>query len=90
VGEAFDGTLQNGFIWQNGVGSVLNFPGASNTILYGINSAGEVVGEANFGGPFSTGLVFTAELVSTPEPATFTLLLGAGALLGAVRRYRAR
>jgi hypothetical protein len=85
VGDTFNGTSQSGFIWQNGSATALNYPGATDTIIYGVNSAGQLVGEADFGS-YTNGIVFTATLA--PEPGTFALLFGAAALLGAVRKYR--
>jgi len=88
VGEVYTGSDLEGFVWQNGVGSIVNYPGATDTIIYGVNSAGELVGEADFGQYYS-GIVFTAtpEGSTTPEPRTFYLLAGA-ALAG--WRYRHR
>ena len=89
VGWVDINNIENGFVWQNGVGSIVNYPGATNTIIYGVNSAGVLVGEADFG-TYTNGIVFTATLSSqTPEPGTLGLLLGAGALLGTLRKYRA-
>jgi hypothetical protein len=86
VGDTWNGTVQSGFLWQSGLSTIINYPGATDTILYGINSAGELVGEADFGDS-TNGIVFTATLASqAPEPGTFALLLGAGVLLGAIRK----
>lgn len=79
----------DGFVWQNGVGSIVDYPGATDTMIYGINSSGELVGEADFGS-YSDGIVFTATLGSgTPEPATFYLLIGAGLLIAGRKARRA-
>jgi hypothetical protein len=89
VGAAYNAQgHEDGFIWQNGLGSVLDYPGATDTILYGINSAGKIVGEADFGNN-SNAIVFTATLSSaTPEPGTLWMLAGGTLLLLAGRLYR--
>jgi hypothetical protein len=85
VGDVWDGSHTHGFVWQNGVGSIVDYTGATDTIIYGINSSGELVGEADFGNPYNA-IVFTA--TSTPEPGTLALMLGAGLLAVCCRQFR--
>ncbi|HEX3744284.1 MAG TPA: hypothetical protein VHW09_10155 [Bryobacteraceae bacterium] len=87
VGNVWDGTNAHGFIWQNGVASIVDYPGASNTTLYGINSAGVLVGEADFGNN-ADGIVFEAS--NAPEPGTLFLMLGAALLAVGSPKFRNR
>jgi len=86
VGYAYNALQhEDGFVWQNGVGTIVDYPGATDTIIYGINSSGELVGEADFGNS-NDAIVFTAAIAPTPEPGTFYLLIGAGMIVVG-RRY---
>src|SRR6185503_16220729 len=38
------GGVNHGFVYANGVAAVVDVPGASSTIVYGINNAGTIVG----------------------------------------------
>jgi probable HAF family extracellular repeat protein len=44
VGEECDSAGCHGFLYSNGVVTLLNFPGADDTFAWGINNSGEVVG----------------------------------------------
>jgi hypothetical protein len=86
----------SGFLDVNGVFTTINVPGATSTRLYGINNAGDIVG--NYSSPnspinSSDGLIgFLATPVSsisaTPEPPALVLFGSSLLLLGMVALRR--
>jgi probable HAF family extracellular repeat protein len=44
VGEVCDSVACHGFLLRNGVLTILDYPGAADTVAWGINNSGEIVG----------------------------------------------
>ena len=67
----------NGFLYSGGQFTTLDVPGFSNTVLFGINNRGAMVGQVYNASQFGSQGI----LITTPEPATlFLLVVGLGAL----------
>ena len=61
----------NGFLWENGVSTTFNYPGASSTVLADINDNGLIFGAAvDASGTF----LFVATPDPVPEPTSVVLL----------------
>lgn len=83
-GSYSDSIGLHGFVFDNGIYTTIDVPGAISTVATGVNVAGDVVGTYTD----STGTYgFLATPVSVPEPTSLTLLTTAlTALVLAVRR----
>ena len=74
----------HGMIWQAGLSSTLDFPGANSTVLQGINDSGVIFGAATD----ASGTFLFVASPTTPEPATFVLIGGALCAIGLRLRKR--
>jgi probable HAF family extracellular repeat protein len=78
--------VDHGYVLSDGNLVTLDFPGASQTIAYGINDSGSIVGEYTAGGVRHG---FLATPIPIPEPST-AALLGLGTIvLASLGRSRA-
>jgi hypothetical protein len=75
----------HGLLWQNGVSTAFDFPGATSTVLHDINDSGVILGDAIFNG---NSILFVAT-PTTPEPGTCVLIGGALLAIGVRLRRRA-
>ena len=73
------------FVYVNGTFTFVDFPGATDTLLYGINNAGQLVGDYTVPGGGSHGFLATPIPEGVPEPAT-ALLVSLSALLMLTKR----
>ena len=66
------GGPMHGYLWQDGLSTTIDYPGATQTILDDINNSGVILGVAiaSTGAPF----LFLAEPLDAPEPATLVLI----------------
>src|SRR5207245_2636544 len=64
------------FLWNGGAYSTLDIPGSDSAVAFGINDAGQIVGEYGRGGGASHGFLATP----IPEPSA-VLLLAIGTLV---------
>jgi hypothetical protein len=92
VGFYRDAAIRHhGFLWDpaNGFRIIDNPASASDTILYGINNSGTIVGSYQEAFSFSQrGFLATPDAGAVPEPATFAVSAAAGLLLVATRRSK--
>jgi hypothetical protein len=69
------GGPMHGYLWQDGLSTTIDYPGAAQTILNDINDSGVILGVAvNING---SAFLFLAEPLDAPEPATLVLIGGA-------------
>jgi len=66
----------DGFIYQDGTYTTVNYPGSISTQLYGINDKGEIIGTYSDADGYDHG--FTAEVKAVPEPGTIPAIFDFG------------
>lgn len=74
-----DDIIPEGFLWNNGIFTTINVPGADSTIASGINDQGEIVGSYEVGDGFQNGFadiggVFTT--IDDPFASYGTIVTG--------------
>jgi probable HAF family extracellular repeat protein len=85
--DSFYGLPPGAFMFQNGVLSLFDYPGAAYSELFGINNAGELVGTyTNADGSSESFLAIPQNTSAAPEPRAAFLLLAGGLSLFIFRR----
>jgi hypothetical protein len=79
VGWMVNGSNEHGVIWQSGVSTILDVPGATNTLLFDINNSGVIFGGYTDASNHQFNFLAVPATGETPEPAALCMA-GSGLL----------